>query len=567
MNAAEMEAVTEVAAREARFFMEAVMYRCHPQIARVLEVIGAREIGTPVHIRTALGFNAGFSETSRLYDPALGGGAILDVGCYPVSLARLIAGAATGQAFANPTTVKGTGTLAPTGVDALAYGLLGFASDFTAEIAVAVSRAMDNRAVITGTKGQIVIDDPWVPGRNAGPSTTLIHITTTEGTRSETLGDARMLFAFEAETVSRAISDGLLQALSPAPTHADTIGTAEVLDRWRAELGYCTFAERRATNRPLPGLLQRHLPPVPKISLAGVAQPVPALIMGCDNRNTLAEGAIVWDAWMEAGGNAFDTAHIYGGGQHEKALGDWIAERGVAREVVVIGKGAHTPWCLPDAIEVQLAMSFDRLGLASVPVYILHRDNPDVPVGEFVDALNRLHDRGLIGIFGGSNWSPERLLEANAYASRAGMQEFGILNNNLSLAVMERPVWAGCLTSNSPVALAMLRETQTVHLSWSSQARGYFLPPALRDRLPPDTAPEACFGSPANAERRRRAEVLAQARGVTAHNVATAWVLCQSFPSLALIGPRSPAEITTTLPGAALRLTPDEVAWLNLEVD
>ena len=567
MNAAEVVAVTEVAAQEARFFMEAVMYRCHPQIARVLEVIAAGDIGTPVHIRTAFGFNAGFSQTSRLYDPALGGGAILDVGCYPVSLARLIAGAATGKAFANPTTVKGTGTLAPTGVDAVSYGLMGFASGFTAEIAVAVSRAMDNRAVISGTKGQIVIDDPWVPGRNAGPSTTQIHITTSEGTRSETLGDARMLFAFEAETVSRAISDGLLQALSPAPTHADSIGTAEVLDRWRAELGYRTFAEQRATNRPLPGLLPRDLPRVPTISVPGVAQPVSALILGCDNRNTLAEGAIVWDVWMEAGGNAFDTAHIYAGGQHEKALGDWIAARGVARDVVVIGKGAHSPWCLPDAIEVQLAISLDRLGLASVPIYILHRDNPDVPVGEFVDALNRLHDRGLIGIFGGSNWSPERLLEANAYAARARMQGFGILNNNLSLAVMERPVWAGCLTSNTPGALAMLRETQTVHLSWSSQARGYFLPPVLRDRLPPDTSPETCFGSPANAERRRRAEVLAQARGVTAHNVATAWVLCQSFPSLALIGPRSPTEIATTLPGAALRLTPDEVAWLNLEVD
>jgi aryl-alcohol dehydrogenase-like predicted oxidoreductase len=210
-------------------------------------------------------------------------------------------------------------------------------------------------------------------------------------------------------------------------------------------------------------------------------------------------------------------------------------------------------------------MSLDRLGLDSVPIYILHRDNPAVPVGEFVDALNALHDRGLIGIFGGSNWSPDRLTEANRHAAKVGQKGFSVLNNNLSLAVMERPVWAGCLTSNTPESLAMLRDTQTVHLSWSSQARGYFLPPALRDRLPADTAPETCFGSPANAERRRRAEDLAAARGVTAHNVATAWVLCQSFPSLALIGPRSPAEIASTLPGAALRLTPDEVAWLNLE--
>ncbi len=111
------------------------------------------------------------------------------------------------------------------------------------------------------------------------------------------------------------------------------------------------------------------------------------------------------------------------------------------------------------------------------------------------------------------------------------------------------------------------RQTGMTHLSWSSQARGYFLPEALRNRLPADTAPETCFGSPANAERRRRAEALAAEKGVSAHNIATAWVLGQSFPSLALIGPRSPGEIMSTLPGAALKLTEAEILWLNLEKD
>jgi aryl-alcohol dehydrogenase-like predicted oxidoreductase len=85
--------------------------------------------------------------------------------------------------------------------------------------------------------------------------------------------------------------------------------------------------------------------------------------------------------------------------------------------------------------------------------------------------------------------------------------------------------------------------------------------------LPADTAPETCFGSPDNAERRRRAEVLAAEKGVTAHNIATAWVLCQSFTSLALVGPRSPGEILSTLPGVALKLSVAEVLWLNLEQD
>jgi len=93
------------------------------------------------------------------------------------------------------------------------------------------------------------------------------------------------------------------------------------------------------------------------------------------------------------------------------------------------------------------------------------------------------------------------------------------------------------------------------------------LPEALRNRLPADTAPETCFGSPSNAERRRRAEVLAAEKGVSAHNIATAWVLSQSFQSLALVGPRSAGEILSTLPGVALRLTEAEVLWLNLEAE
>ena len=567
MNAAEVIAVTEVAGQQQRLFMEGFMYRCHPQIARVLDIISSGEIGTLQHIRTQFGFHAPYRPGSRLYDMALGGGGILDVGGYPMSLARLIAGAAVGAGFANPVVVKGTGLLAETGVDSVAYGLLRFASGFTAEIAAACGRNMDNRAVITGSLGSLVIDDPWVPGRNAGPSDATLHITTGPNTRSEILRDPRMLFAFEAEEVSQAILSGHLNVPHPAPSHADSIGNAHALDAWRAELGSRTFAENPATNRPLPDVLPTSLPKMPMITLDGMSRPMSQLILGCDNRNTLAEGALVWDAWLQAGGNAFDTGHIYADGLHERILGQWMKARDVARDCIVIVKGAHSPYCTPEVVAIQLAISLDRLGLDHAPIYILHRDNPLVPVGEFVDVLNGLHATGQIGIFGGSNWSPARLVEANAYAARNGRAPFRILNNNLSLAVMEKPVWKGCVTSNTPQTLAFLRQGNLAHLSWSSQARGYFLPADLRDRLPQDTAPETCFGSPANAERRRRAKALAAERGVSAHNVATAWVLGQSFPSLALIGPRSPGEIASTMPGTALNLTATEVEWLNLERD
>ena len=567
MNAAEVVALTEVAEQSGVFFMEAYMYRCHPQIARVLELIASGEIGTLRHLKANFGFNAPFKADSRLYDRNLGGGGILDVGGYTTSLARLIAGASMGQPFAEPTSLKGVGIVGKSGVDEVAHALLTFSNGFIAEIAVAVARNMDNRAIITGDKGTIELADPWVPGRNAGPSDSKIIVTVDGKSRTEDIINPHQLFSFEAELASRAILGRHKQAPHPAMSWADSIGNNLAQDRWRAELGYATFSEDPKLNRAIPGVLPKGLPQIPKIKIADLDRPISQLVIGCDNKDDIASGALVWDAWMEAGGNAFDTGFVYGGGHHEKVLGQWIANRGVAKEVITIVKGGHTPYCTPRAIEAQLEISLERLGLNHAPIYIMHRDNLNVPVGEFVDALNRLRKAGRIGAFGGSNWSVARFKEANAYAASKGLKPLTILNNNLSLAVMEKPVWAGCITSNNAETLAFLRTSRTTHVSWSSQARGYFLPEALRNRLPADTSPETCFGSKDNAERRARAEKLAKQHGVSTHNIATAWVLAQIFPSLALVGPRSPGEIASTLPGLGVKLTQQEVAWLNLEAN
>lgn len=304
---------------------------------------------------------------------------------------------------------------------------------------------------------------------------------------------------------------------------------------------------------------------MPQIKLPGVALPVSQLILGCDHKDNWEEGAPVWDHWLEVGGNAFDTAYVYGGGRHEKALGDWIAKRGVADQIIVTVKGAHTPHCAPDAIGRQLSESLERLRLLSAPIYIMHRDNTDVPIGEFVDALNALKAKGLIGVFGGSNWSVARFQAAKDYAATRGLQPPTILNNNLSLAVMERAVWPGCVTAHNDVTMGFLRDTGTAHFSWSSQARGYFLPEQLRNRLPEDTRPETCFASDANAERRRRAEALANKYGVTANNIALAWVLTQRFPSFALVGPRDVTETNSTMAALKVSLTADDVSWLDLK--
>lgn len=563
LNAAEVAALTEAAAQEGVFFMEAYMYLHHPQIARAVEILKSGELGAVQHVRALFGFAAGFDPKSRLYDPDMAGGGILDVGGYAVSAARLFAGISEGRLI-DPISFKGNGIIGKSGVDEVAFGLVKFGNGVTAEVASAVARNMPQVIEVTCEKGTLSLTNPWIPGRQEGPADTQIVITG-EAARTEDVKAPKMLFAYEAEGASVAILNGQKCCSYPAMTPAGSLGNAHVLDTWRRELGYKVVGETPATLRRLSGVLPKGLTPMKTIAVDGVKNPVSQLILGCDNRDTVAEGAVVWDAWLEAGGNTFDTGFVYGGGLHEAVLGDWVKARGVAEQINVIVKGAHTPYCVPDAIGAQLDISLNRLQSNRAAIYIMHRDNPDVPVGEFVEAIARERDKGRIGIWGGSNWTIERFDQAVAYASANGLEPPRILNNNLSLAVMEKPVWAGCVTSNTPKTLEWLRRTGTMHMSWSSQARGFFLDAALRGRLPEDTAPDTCYGSAENDERRKRAGELAAKYGVSRHNIAAAWVLGQSFPSFALIGPRSAGEIVSTLPAFEVTLTPEELAWLNLE--
>ena len=314
--------------------------------------------------------------------------------------------------------------------------------------------------------------------------------------------------------------------------------------------------------------------------IKGLDKKISKLIMGNDNQTDFDSAAKVWDHWIEVGGNAFDNAHIYGKGSMESLMGEWHTKRNIRNDIVVIAKGAHTPNCNPSSISSQLSESLDRLKTDFADIYIMHRDNLEIPVGEFMDVLNQEMKKGRIKIFGGSNWTLERFKEANEWAEKNNIQPMSILNNNLALSKMIKPLWAGCISSNDDDILEYLKKTQTAHLSWSSQGRGYFLPPeicqAIEDKITKNesswrqpgensSGPISCYDSEDNRERRKRANELAKELNVTAQNIAGTWPLHQPFPSLALIGPRKIEEINSTLPSLDIKLTEDKIKWLNLK--
>ena len=168
-------------------------------------------------------------------------------------------------------------------------------------------------------------------------------------------------------------------------------------------------------------------------TIEGLDKKLSKLILGNDNQTKYDNAAKVWDHWIEVGGNTFDNAFIYGDGLQEKLLGQWHNKRNNRKDIIIIIKGAHTPDCNPKSLSEQLTISLERLQIECADIYIMHRDNLDISVDEFVDVLNDEKKKGRIKIFGGSNWTLERFKKANEWAQTKNKTELSILNNNLAL--------------------------------------------------------------------------------------------------------------------------------------
>lgn len=567
LNHGEAMSFIHAATLQKRNLTEAVMYRTHPQTRKVVSLIREGAIGKVQLIQAAFSFRSGFSKTSRVWNNELGGGGILDVGIYPVSFSRLIAGAALGRPFANPLSVHGHANLHPeTGVDARAVGTLQFEQGILAQVSTGVDITQENSAIIYGENGSIHIPAPWTHIEHGKGDYQIILTVNGQPSETLTIQSKRSVYALEADEFAEAVFSGKLE--TDFMSHQDTLGNLQTLDQWREATGVIyhkekpenlpteTFAGRKLTQRALPSL--------PQTRIKGLDKPVSRLAIGCDNQKTMPPSAAIWDAWFEAGGNTFDTAFIYGGGIMEKLLGEWIRKRGVREQSVLTVKGAHTPNCSPGKLVEQLEISLDRLQTDHADIYMMHRDNTDIPVGEFMDVLNQLKQAGHIGLFGGSNWTLKRIIEANEYARQHHLEGFSVISNNFSLARMVDPVWAGCESANSPEFLELLKPGELALFPWSSQARGFFT-----DRAGPDKTEDAelvrCWYAPDNFQRRERAIELAAKKGVAPINIALAWVLAQPFPVFPLIGPRTIQEFESSLRAFEVELTPEEMAWLNLE--
>jgi aryl-alcohol dehydrogenase-like predicted oxidoreductase len=289
-----------------------------------------------------------------------------------------------------------------------------------------------------------------------------------------------------------------------------------------------------------------------KLHLGRSALMVPRIALGCGNFGGVGsapeffgqglsedQALELMDAAWELGLTHFDTADAYGGGRSERAIGRWIASRGVRPQLTTktynpMQAGADHG-LRPERIARQLRMSLERLGVDRVELYLAHEFDPQVPLAESLGALDRAQAEGTIGAYGVSNFGAAQLTAALAAGSPQAIQ------NSYSLLTRagERDV------------LTLCAEQQVAYLAFSPLAGGWLTGKYRRDepypagsRMTQRPGPYRGFVTDRTFDALDRLRAMAADRGISLAGLALAWLLADERVTQIVIGPGRPEHLT-----------------------
>ena len=286
-----------------------------------------------------------------------------------------------------------------------------------------------------------------------------------------------------------------------------------------------------------------------------------------------ADGKALLDRFTERGGNLIDTARVYSdwvpGEMHrsERILGDWLAERKIRDQVLVVTKGGH-PYPLGSSrsrlssqeLEEDLNGSLKSLRIETIDLYWLHRDDPALPVGPIMDCLHRFQTEGKIRFYAASNWSPDRIREANAYAKERGYTGFVASQVEWNLGVFHRlPGSDSTMLGFSSEFLRLHHEVGIAAIPYAAQAGGYFGKRSIN--------PELVKGNPYDTPVNRKLHaclVSAQtATGLSMNQMVLAYLLSHRFPVVPLVGCRTQEQLDDSMGADGCRLPEFVLAEIN----
>ncbi len=282
------------------------------------------------------------------------------------------------------------------------------------------------------------------------------------------------------------------------------------------------------------------------------------------------------DAFLECGGNLIDTAHFYGqtedGGPSmtEITIGKWLnADK--RRKIVLATKGGFPhighkdrPRLDRDSLLYDMKASLDHLGTAP-DIYFLHRDDPAAEVGPMIETLNFFVESGWTKLIGASNWSEQRIEEANSYASSHGMKGFTISQLQFSLhkatkKMLDDETIEILGTSSS---LSWYERNDFPFMAYSPLMKGLFqkILDGRDDSVSDDM--RARYIDEVNNKRIARAAEICRKNGLTPSELMFAYILSQKAPSIAIAASTKPEHIRQMAMTSEIILSQEDIDYLT----
>ena len=287
------------------------------------------------------------------------------------------------------------------------------------------------------------------------------------------------------------------------------------------------------------------------------------------------EADVLLDQMYALGINAFDSARGYG--LSESVLGRWVKHRKNREEVVLLTKcGNATPTGtvhIDRAVMTnELKRSLSELRTDHVDILLLHRDDVNTSIAEYLETFNDFVREGIIKSFGVSNWTVERIQEANAYAAEHGLCPFSISSPNFGLAEQVNDPWGGnCVTisgQGNKEVRDWYSQTNMPVLAYSALGRGFFSGRFEAGDYETamsvlDAYAQKGYLYPVNMERLERCRMLAEKHKCSVAQIAMSYIFSHSMNVFAVVSTTSPERMRLNIESSKLKLGEEEVIFLE----
>lgn len=293
-----------------------------------------------------------------------------------------------------------------------------------------------------------------------------------------------------------------------------------------------------------------------KIKLKDTDLELSRLGLGCAKAGLKWDGEDAFrllDAFLDMGGNVYDTARVYSDwvpsekGRSERVIGQWLANSGKRHDIVLMTKGGHPSMTgsSPDMhqsrinasnMRYDLEQSLRALGTDYIDIYFFHRDNKDVPVEELIEMMEGFRKEGKIRYYGCSNWTTDRIKEADAYAASKGYRGFVA---NQALLNVAQP-WMKPLADDTIVVMDEqmqdyhLENPQNLAMPYSSVCSGFYHKLFNEGKWAVSSMEYYTERNIANAECLHE---LMEEYAISVTQAVLGYLICQKFPCVPLYGP------------------------------